>query len=73
MIEPYQRPTEEAQIPVPAVSSRSVQNHLQSLCDFVIIQVLNMVPFIQHIKTEKYTAHKTLSHQVLGKLEEMGD
>ena len=33
-MEPCSRPSEGAQSPVPAISSRSVKNHAKSLCDF---------------------------------------
>ena len=43
---PCSRPSEEVQIPVPAISSRLVHDHH---FDFVIIQVLNTASFTHHI------------------------
>ena len=54
-MEPCPRTSNGAHIPVPAVSSRSVQNHARSVCDPLIIQeVLKTARFTEHIKAEKY-------------------
>ena len=54
-MDPCPRTSNGAYIPVPAVSSRSVQNHARSVCDPLIIQeVLKTARFTEHIKAEKY-------------------
>ena len=68
------RPSNQTQIPVPANSSRSVQN----MCtDFVTLSSLNKCQVqlfpLNILKLKIKQRIKTLTHQVLGILEEIGD